>query len=83
MNVVVCTRYQGKMHSKIVTLRFVCVGGICRYCNQCRVICTAAVPVDELFSGKEKGQDAALTLEFTTFETEVEGATSRRDVSGM
>ncbi|KAG6548839.1 hypothetical protein Mapa_009601 [Marchantia paleacea] len=48
------------------------------YNNHCRLICTAAAPVDELFLGTEEGP--LIDLESLQFETEAEGSRLRRDV---
>eukprot|EP00808_Paulinella_micropora_P005768 g50759.t1 len=50
------------------------------YCNQIKLVCSAAVPIDQLFAGTAE-QDKILALEFTSFETEAEGTRSRRDVT--
>ncbi|KAL9266718.1 AFG1-like ATPase-like protein [Drosera capensis] len=48
------------------------------YNHHCRLFCTAACSIEELFQGREEG--TLFDLESFQFETETEGAKLRRDV---
>lgn len=51
------------------------------YNQRGRVVCTAAVELDELFTGKEVNEEPLIDLEGLQFEGAVEGAKLRRDLS--
>jgi len=51
------------------------------YNQRGRVVCTAAVELDELFTGKEVNEEPLVDLEGLQFEGAVEGAKLRRDLS--
>lgn len=48
------------------------------YNHHCRLVCTAASSIDDLFQGTEEG--TLFDLESFQFETEIEGSKLRRDV---
>jgi predicted ATPase len=51
------------------------------YNQRGRVVCTAAVELDQLFTGKEVNEEPLVDLEGLQFEGAVEGAKLRRDLS--
>jgi predicted ATPase len=51
------------------------------YNQRGRVVCTAAVELDELFTGKEVNEEPLVDLEGLQFEGAVEGAKLRRDLT--